>query len=73
MLRVPELLLCLRYAVVLVGGVDDTRSEVATPEACTKGEEGAGGGEGEGERRKKRSDARGEGGLREIERKRERR
>lgn len=38
-----------------------------------EGRRGAGGGEGEGERRKKRSDARGEGGLREIERKRERR
>lgn len=55
MLRVPELLLCLRYAVVLVGGVDDTRSEVATPEACTKGEGGPEGERGRG--REERSGA----------------
>lgn len=71
-LRVPDLL-CLRYAVVLVGGVDDTRSEAATAEACARREKGGGarGGRGRGKRRKKRSDARGgrgRGGSREVER-----
>lgn len=70
-LRVPELL-CLRYAVVLVGGVDDTRSEAATAEACARREKGGlEGGRGEG--REERSGAThagagGEGGSREVER-----
>lgn len=67
-LRVPELL-CLRYAVVLVGGVDDTRSEAATAEACARREKGgARGGRGRGKRRKKRSDARGGRGRGRVER-----